>query len=424
MAGLTKSHLPTADPLRTSRAPQGGASVHLDALRGLAAFCVMLAHWRLLFFAGSLQFSKTGLLASIVDCFSSFGCQWVMVFFVLSGYLVGGSVLHQVTTGCWSWGEYLFRRLSRLYIVLLPALALGAMLDWARAHAAGSGTLAGLRGTLTLPVFLANASFLESTPLHLLGHGPADGMIPVFGSNIPLWSLSYEFWYYMAFPLLALAMSPRQSRRARLAYTLALLVWAWFVGERIMVFWIPWLIGVAIRSLPPFPELRSLWAQRAATGMAMAALAMGIFLSVSKQSWLTQILVAECAAILIWVVTSCATTPLPLWYRRLAQRAARSSYTLYLVHLPMLFFLKFVFHPPVIHAGWRLFTTALAVMAATLAYAQLVYELFEKHTGDARAWMLQQWACSARRATHGFAHLLSARQRRPAVSVNAERISA
>ena len=57
------------------------------------------------------------------------GHQAVMVFFVLSGFLVGGHVYTAVAEGRWSWPDYLIKRLTRLWIVLLPALVLTAIWD-------------------------------------------------------------------------------------------------------------------------------------------------------------------------------------------------------------------------------------------------------------------------------------------------------
>ena len=51
----------------------------------------------------------------------------VIIFFVLSGYLVGKHVYLAFNTGRWSWREYAIKRLSRLWIVLIPALILTAI---------------------------------------------------------------------------------------------------------------------------------------------------------------------------------------------------------------------------------------------------------------------------------------------------------
>ncbi|MDQ0917493.1 acyltransferase family protein [Paenibacillus sp. V4I5] len=52
------------------------------------------------------------------------GSQAVMVFFVLSGYFISSSILKAISENRWSWSDYLLRRVTRLWIVLLPALLL------------------------------------------------------------------------------------------------------------------------------------------------------------------------------------------------------------------------------------------------------------------------------------------------------------
>src|ERR1035441_502485 len=58
----------------------------------------------------------------------------------------------------------------------------------------------------TLPAFFGNLFFLQSV------------VSPVFGSNGPLWSLSYEFWYYILFPVLMIAATSWAGVRSRLLY--------------------------------------------------------------------------------------------------------------------------------------------------------------------------------------------------------------
>jgi peptidoglycan/LPS O-acetylase OafA/YrhL len=387
---------PPVLPPRQFSSPQASASVHLDALRGIAAFSVLLAHWRIAFFVDSSQIAKAGLIPSIADWYASVGFQWVMVFFVLSGYLVGGSVLRSIEEGRWSWGDYLLARLTRLYVVLFPALILGAAFDWIGMNAPGTDSLYSAGGgvgelilnvrlTLTLPVFLENAAFLEGIRLP----GSAGHMAFILGSNISLWSLVYEFWYYIAFPIAVMAFSSKRSWRVRLTCGLALLLWVWFVGERIALFSMPWLIGVLIHYLPRIPDFRP-WARRAAMTAAAAAMLVVLPISRIRHIWAMEFLVAESAAVLVWVIVNCGSTPMPAWYNRLARRAAKSSYTLYLVHLPFLIFVKAIFHVTLFQPKWRSVLPTLAVLAATLVYGQIVYELFEKHTDGLRSWIKVQ----------------------------------
>ena len=120
---------------------QTGASVALDALRGAAALLVLLDHCKNLFFvdrAAAMRPSAYPHFVSFLYGVASAGPQAVVIFLVLSGYLVGGSVLRATQAERWSWKSYLTQRLVRLWLVLLPALALCACWDAARVGLTGS----------------------------------------------------------------------------------------------------------------------------------------------------------------------------------------------------------------------------------------------------------------------------------------------
>ena len=149
-----------------------------------------------------------GVLFKFLSVIGNMGHAWVIVFFVMSGYLVGGSVLRSVTTGRWSWRSYLFARMTRLYMVLLPALLLGGLLDLYSIHQFGK---ADFYTTVdpghedpspndSLPTLVGNSLFLQTIKIPLMG----GAFVQSFGSNQPLWSLCNEFWYYIAFLLLVL----------------------------------------------------------------------------------------------------------------------------------------------------------------------------------------------------------------------------
>ena len=103
-------------------------------------------------------------------------------------------------------------------------------------------------------------------------------------------------------------------------------------------------------------------------------------------------------ALLIWITIHCATGDLPGWYVRLARRASHSSYTLYVVHFPMVIFLKAAFHLPRLAPGWDTVLIPVAVVAIILIYAQVVYLCFERNTDRVREWLkpLARKAAAAR----------------------------
>jgi peptidoglycan/LPS O-acetylase OafA/YrhL len=54
----------------------------------------------------------------------------VIVFFVISGFLIGGRAILNVESKRFGVIDYSVQRFSRIYTVLIPALIVGYMLDW------------------------------------------------------------------------------------------------------------------------------------------------------------------------------------------------------------------------------------------------------------------------------------------------------
>ena len=145
------------------------ASVSLDGLRGSAALLVAIGHLRSAFFVNLGELTSHKALWFGVYALTSLGHQAVIVFFVLSGYLVGGSVIRALRNEEWSWSRYFTHRLVRLWLVLLPALLLGLAWDQAGLHShaaplvySGQGwnhTDRDVADTATAGVLLANLAF-------------------------------------------------------------------------------------------------------------------------------------------------------------------------------------------------------------------------------------------------------------------------
>src|SRR4051794_31312092 len=109
--------------------PSARAENHAqNAIRGVAALLVVISHARALL---CLDWSGVdhGPFNRLLYALGSLGHQSVIVFFVLSGYWVGGAVLHQVRASRFSWVSYGLQRLTRLWVVIIPALVLTAILD-------------------------------------------------------------------------------------------------------------------------------------------------------------------------------------------------------------------------------------------------------------------------------------------------------
>ena len=172
--------------------------IWFDLMRGLAALMVSVYHLRNAVMVEFSMIPAPTLTDKVFYFLSGLGHQAVMVFFVLSGFFVGGSVLRNQYQ--FSWWSYLVSRLSRLWIVLIPALLLTYLVDTYLASIypevlAGSfesvwhsGPIAG-QYSESLLTLLGNVFVVQKV------------FTPVFGTNGPLWSLANEFWYYLLFPL-------------------------------------------------------------------------------------------------------------------------------------------------------------------------------------------------------------------------------
>lgn len=96
----------------------------MDLLRGLAAFGVMTFHVRTFVLADYNVLHNPSILTLLMYLITSRGYQFVIIFFVLSGFAIGSSVTRGITSNTFSWRQYWIHRLTRLWIVLIPAMIL------------------------------------------------------------------------------------------------------------------------------------------------------------------------------------------------------------------------------------------------------------------------------------------------------------
>ena len=107
---------------------QGPISPLLDHLRWLAALAVTAAHTRNLVFVDHAEVTSPTLWTNLFYFLTLFGTQAVVVFFVISGLLVGGKLVNDVKGRRFRVRVYAIDRLTRLGIVLVPAVALSLAL--------------------------------------------------------------------------------------------------------------------------------------------------------------------------------------------------------------------------------------------------------------------------------------------------------
>lgn len=202
----------------------------LDLIRGVSALAVLFAHARGFIFVDFAEVVEGSVLTKAFYFATGVHHQAVMVFFVLSGYFVGGSVIEGFRKQRFLVSRYCLARISRLWVALIPALFLTMVLDAIGRGINPEAYLGGFRDIFmsgpepnsvsgfSATAFLGNLAFLQTVE------------VPVFGSNGPLWSLANEFWYYVLFPLLAYACVPfNKCATARFGYIYSPIAVAAFV---------------------------------------------------------------------------------------------------------------------------------------------------------------------------------------------------
>lgn len=186
-------------------------SVSLDLLRSLAAMMVFGYHVSLPWFFPAMKISAAA------------GHDAVTVFFVLSGYVIAYSTRSKRGSAL----SYSLARLSRLYSVVLPALLLTAILFFCGRAIRGEFYAQFDRGMegfrlILCTFFLQEFWFLSASP----------------PSNSPLWSLGYEFWYYVVFGIAIYGWDRRAGRWLMCGCLL-------LIGPKILLLLPVWLFGVA-----------------------------------------------------------------------------------------------------------------------------------------------------------------------------------
>lgn len=202
-------------------APQepGTRFIHLDALRGIAALTVVLFHYWHVFPESTIPpLLKT--LATLPGIRMMFGgAQAVMVFFVLSGYVL--SLPYHRGRGP-SYRQFAVRRVFRIYVPYVVAISVGAALMWILGSANIPKDVA-WHGTLTGPVFVDHAVMLGRARYNFI--------------DPPVWSLIHEMRISLIFPFLVVlfAWAPRRTMVISLLLSLAAAVITRWSNESSMI---------------------------------------------------------------------------------------------------------------------------------------------------------------------------------------------
>jgi peptidoglycan/LPS O-acetylase OafA/YrhL len=192
---------------------EGSNLFFLDGLRAIAATVVLVGHARWILWEGYSegyvkhpeQYSFIGKLLVYFFSLFRYGHEAVLLFFVLSGFVIHlrySRKLKRDPGASFDTGNYFVRRIRRIYPPFLFVLLFTFLID-------ALGMKMGLSIYFhTTPNELLNVNVkTDHSLVNLVGNlfFYQDNRIGVWGTDGPLWSLKYEWWFYMLYPLLFIA---------------------------------------------------------------------------------------------------------------------------------------------------------------------------------------------------------------------------
>ncbi|MDF3035866.1 MAG: O-antigen acetylase [Paucimonas sp.] len=224
-------------------------SAWLNTFRWTAALLVVVSHIRDLLFVEYSAVEQKSIWLQPFYFITGFSHEAVMIFFVISGFLVGGLSTQKFLSGRFDPADFVIHRFSRIYIVLLPALLATFLLDsLGGAYFDKSGIYSNTIVHEYEVIFANELSWANLLGCLFMMQGI---LVQGLGTNGPLWSLAYEWWYYTMFFLAIGALSPSFTRRRRLFCAVALFAVAAALPVKLMLWFLVWLVGLSIALIVP-----------------------------------------------------------------------------------------------------------------------------------------------------------------------------
>jgi peptidoglycan/LPS O-acetylase OafA/YrhL len=358
----------------------------LDFLRATAALLVLFAHSRALYFLDIDVVGQRGVFLKLFYFITDLGHQAVVIFFVLSGFLIGGSLTDSMQRGSFDLARYLIARFVRIYIVYAPALVItqGVFLF-------GSLLLSDPGDGDNRPLFSHQQMDFGGVSQAICFLSGLQGFsCPAWEQNPPLWSLGYEWALYLFAPAIIGLIVWKASPGLRLLAIALVCAIAATVCHypREAVFWFSaWFLGAGSYRIPR-ARLVPLPAGLLGAGLIIAGMAVRHLKAAGELETDTIIAVGTALAISCRPMIEFPLAP------RLFSWAAGFSYTLYAIHLPLVFLIVAIFQSigfprdkiPPSPLAFMEFGVTIAICLLT---AFLVSLVTERKTGQIRAAMLR-----------------------------------
>ena len=345
----------------------------LDLIRFLAAFTVLLAHYRGAFFVEYrlLPENQKNILSTLFFFLTRLGEESVLIFFVMSGLLVGGRAIEKILNNKVDVAKYILDRSVRILLPLFASIVLVVIID----------LIIGNR----IPFLDILGSVLSF-----------QGLFTDCYSNAPLWSLAYEIWFYVIMAGIMLLLKGKKEKNKLWGLVLVVLVLSFFT-KLSTVYLFLWFIGAFVFFLSSFQGKR-----RSVVFLIFILLCFFMVLSQltseSKTSLpilfskldkdLIKICLGLTAAIFISAMKDIKpVTEIGIYVEKIGSKLAKFSYSLYLTHYPLMYLLLAWGVPK----STELSLTSIMYFTLTISIAIVIsyvmYFLAEKHTDSIKKYL-------------------------------------
>ena len=294
----------------------------IDGLRAIAVMPVLLYHFR------------TGLLPG--------GFTGVDIFFVISGFVIAGSIMSDIKAGTFSIANFYFKRVRRIFPALVTVVAATSVLAVFVLLPASLADYS--RSLISVSTFLSNVYFWKSS-----GYFAADSQTKPL---LHTWSLSVEEQYYIVAPIAFFLIYRFGRQRWLLFFVPSILlslfagIAAVFVGPTAGFYLLPtraWelLLGAAI-ALSNRPAPARPWVREAMSGLGILLILLGMQTLSEADPFPGWNALFPCVGAGLLIQAALGTknaADMPIVNRLLARRPfvwiGLISYSLYLVHWPI-----------------------------------------------------------------------------------------
>ncbi len=305
-------------------------STLLDFVRFLCSQGVVLSHLFIFFGFSGLFFTK---MASYC----------VLMFFVLSGFLISYSLRqHRLKNKDYSFSHFFKDRFFRIFPPFIAALVLVFILDMVGFYFTGQYYSL----TIYIQNFIINAFQLQEYPLatYLNEHYMIEFFrFHYFGTDLPLWTISIEWWLYMFYGFAVFFIIKNTSVKWYHLIILIILsvtpVYYIFVSTRMdKGLTLYWFLGVIIT----FSRILYVPNGSLPFILNILLLVLGMF-GFATFGYRTTIIIFFISLLLMTQTTSGHKTSFNQKTKKVASALAGYSYSLFLIHYSIIYFIMNVF---------------------------------------------------------------------------------